>query len=329
MARLLEFRPSGIYCPLADVFIDPWYPEKKALITHAHADHSRYGHQHYLAHYHSESIMKQRLGDISFQGVAYHEKININGVNFTFIPAGHIYGSAQILVEHKGERWGVSGDYKVENDGISQAWEPAICDHFITECTFGLPIYKWDPQEVVFDEINQWWQANASQGICSIITAYALGKAQRIMEGIDPSIGPVYLHGAVYNATSALRADGAQLRDFPKVEGREKKDDYRGALIIATPAALGSAWVNKFKPFRTAMASGWMRIRGNQRRRAADRGFVLSDHVDWDGMMKAIKASGAQYIYPTHGNTATVAKYLNEIGYHAQEVQTLFEGESE
>lgn len=327
---LLEMTPFGLYCPIANVFVDPWRPVDKALITHAHADHSRWGMKSYLAHHHSREVMKLRLGaDISLQTVNYKEKLSINGVSISFHPAGHIPGSSQIRLEHKGKIAVVSGDYKLEADGLSEPFEPVKCHEFVSECTFGLPIYRWEPQKIVFGQINAWWQENASKKRNSILFAYSLGKAQRVINHLDSSIGEIFAHGAIWNTNQALLANKVQVIDVPKVSQETPKSRFQGAMIIAPPSAMGTPWLKRFAPFRTAVCSGWMNVRGARRRRAVDRGFVLSDHADWDGLITAIKATAAERVYLTHGNTAVFSKYLEEIeGIKAVEIETLFQGEN-
>lgn len=327
---MLELTESGLYCPPAQVFIDPWRPVDKALITHAHSDHSRWGMKAYLAHHHSAEVMKLRLGeDINLQTLEYGDELLINGVKVSFHPAGHIPGSAQIRLEHKGRVAVVSGDYKVEDDGLSAAFEPVKCHEFVSECTFGLPIYKWESQKEIFNQINSWWKENAAEGRNSVLFAYSLGKAQRILQNLNPEIGEVFVHGAVWNTNQALLANGISLRDVPKVTQEIPKSKYKGALIIAPPSAMGTPWMRKFSPYRTGICSGWMAIRGTRRRRAADRGFVLSDHADWEGLIQAITATEAEKVYLTHGSTAVFGKYLQEEkGIDAVELKTLF-GEEE
>lgn len=322
---LLELTDRGLFCEIAGVYIDPWRPVERALITHAHADHSRYGHKHYLAHHHSLPIMKHRLGDIRVQGIEYAEKIVINNVAFSFHPAGHIPGSAQIRVEYKGEVWVVSGDYKLEYDGISTPFESVKCDCFITESTFGLPVYQWQLQQSVFDEINAWWASNAEQGIASVLTGYSLGKAQRLLANVNPEIGPIYTHGAVDEINQLFELN--DIVEFPatmRVQGSEKKSDYRRALIVAPPSVQGSSWLKKLQPYSLGMASGWMALRGIRRRRSADRGFVLSDHADWNGLNRAIRESGAQRVLVTHGYSSIFSRWLRDQGYDAQPLKTEF-----
>ena len=326
---LLEFTPRGIYCRKADIYIDPWKKVDKAIITHAHSDHSRWGMKHYLAHPMSIPVMKLRLGnDISVQTMEYNEKLVINGVEISLHPAGHIPGSAQVRVSYKGETWVASGDYKVEDDGLSTAFEAIKCNTFITECTFGLPVYKWKPQQEIFNELNQWWRKNRENGITTFITAYALGKAQRVLQNIDTSIGKVYTHGAVENTNHVLRSAGLELNDTTLITKETTKKELQGNLVIAPPSALNTPWMNKFKPLSIGIASGWMMLRGTRRRRAADRGFALSDHADWPGLLTAIKATKAENVITTHGYTNVFSRYLNEIGINAVEEKTLFTGES-
>jgi len=324
---LITFKKAGIYCEKADVYIDPWRKVDKALITHGHADHSRKGNGHYLTTNQSVPILKHRLGKIKIDGLDYGEEIMINGVKLSFHPAGHIIGSAQIRVEHKGEIWVCSGDYKTVNDGVSGVFEAVKCHHFITESTFGLPVYNWAPQQEVIADINQWWQDNRSNGISSIISAYSLGKAQRLLFNLDASIGPIYTHNAVENINEIFRANGISLPETIRISDTLKKADLKGALVISPGPAEGAPWTKLFKPFKTASASGWMMLRGMRRRRAIDKGFVLSDHADWNGLNEAVKATGAENIYVTHGSTEVFTQWLNEAGYNAQVLKTEFLGE--
>lgn len=327
---LLEFTKSGIYCPVAGIHIDPWKPVERALITHGHADHSRWGHRSYLCTESAKPVIRHRLGDVNIQTIKYGEQIDIGGVKFSFHPAGHILGSAQIRVEHQGEVWVASGDYKLEDDGLSEAFEPVKCHTFITESTFGLPVFQWAPQEEVFAQINAWWRANQAEGKVSVIAAYALGKAQRLLRGVDASIGPIFTHGAIEQTNQVMRKQGVRLPHTQRASTNIVKSQYAGGLILAPPSALGSAWMRKFPPASVAMASGWMALRGARRRRGADRGFILSDHADWNGLLDAVAATGAETIIATHGYAAVFSKYLaEERGLNAFEVQTEFQGEAE
>ncbi len=330
MKPIIEFTDRGLFCPPANVYIDPWKPVDKAIITHAHSDHARWGMKHYLSHHDSETILRLRLGqDISLETLAFNETVDISGVKVSLHPAGHIYGSAQIRLEYKGQIAVVSGDYKLEDDGFSGQFEPVRCHSFVTESTFGLPIYSWKPQPSIMEEIHEWWLGNQAQNKTSLLIAYSLGKSQRIIHQLDRAIGTVYLHGAVYNVNNALIAGGAKLPSLPKVSAEVSKEDLRKALVIAPSSALNSPWVNRFRPFSTGIASGWMMVRGAKRRRAADRGFVMSDHADWPGLNQAIGATGADTIYVTHGFTSVFSRWLREQGKQAYEVETLYSGETE
>lgn len=324
---LLTFTPQGIYCKQADVYIDPWRTVSKALITHGHSDHARRGHTQYLCVDESKPILNHRLKGMNISSIPYREIIHINGVEISFHPAGHIIGSAQIRLSHKGETWVVSGDYKVVDDGISTPFEPVQCDHFITECTFGLPVYEWKDQTQIFDSMNHWWNKNKAEGKTSLITAYSLGKAQRVIHNVDKGIGQIFTHGAVEELNKVLRTAGTF--DVPTTCLSKDVNDAElaGSLIIAPSSAIGSPWLKRFKNLEIASASGWMAIRGMKRRRGNDTSFVLSDHCDWPGLMVAIEGTRATHIYPTHGYTRVFAQYLREQGYYAEPVSTEFTGE--
>lgn len=324
---LIVFTDKGLYCPRADVYIDPWRPVPKAIITHAHADHSRSGMKDYLAHHHSLPVMRWRLGDISAQGIDYGETINLNGVEVSLHPAGHIPGSAQVRLAFGGEIWVVSGDYKLEDDGLSAPFEPVPCTHFITESTFGLPVYRWHPQQEVMNDINRWWEANVKEGLCSVVLCYALGKAQRILQHLDASTGPIYVHGAIHNTNRMLEESGYAFTPSAYLDGSVTKADLRGAMVLAPPSALGSPWMKRLSPYKVATASGWMSLRGARRRRNVDQGFILSDHADWEGLNQAVAATGAENIYVTHGYTEVFSTWLRQKGLNAQTVRTEYEGE--
>jgi putative mRNA 3-end processing factor len=328
MTNLLQFTDKGIFCQQADVYIDPWKPVQKALITHGHSDHARWGHGKYLAQKDAAPIIRQRLGEISLQEVDYGEELLIHGVKFSFHPAGHIPGSSQIRVEYKGEIWVASGDYKLENDGLSKPFEPVKCHTFITESTFGLPVFRWEKQDVVFDQIKKWWMKNREEGKVSVLVGYALGKAQRLIKGLEGVEGKIFTHGAIENVNALMREQGLNIPETTLVTQEIPKNEYKGQLIVAPPSALGTPWIRKFQPFSTAMASGWMALRGTRRRRAVDRGFVLSDHAGWEGLNKAIEATGAENVVVTHGYTEIFAQWLRDRGFNAMIARTQFEGET-
>ncbi len=322
---LLIFSPKGIYCPRADVFIDPTHPVDKAIITHAHSDHARWGHKFYIAQRQNKEILRLRLGkDINLTLKEFGESFTINGVRFSFHPAGHIWGSAQVRVEYKGEVWVASGDYKTESDHFSPDFEPVRCHTFITESTFALPVFQWKPQAQTMEEINLWWADNAREGKTSIICAYALGKAQRVITSINREIGPIFVHGAVWNVHEALNLDGANLPSVTYVtEEAKRSTDFAGSLIVTPSSAMGTSWMRKFHPYEVGTVSGWMNVRGIKKRRNSGRGFVLSDHADWDGLNWAIKETGAERVWVTHGYTETYARWLRQQGLDARSVESL------
>lgn len=327
---MIQFKPKGIYCPQADIYIDPWKPVDKAIITHGHSDHARWGNKHYLCHSLTEEILRLRIGqDISIQTLDYKETIFINGVKISLHPAGHIIGSAQVRLEYKGEVWVISGDYKVFKDGVSTPFEPVKCNSFITESTFGLPIYNFSPFEEIYDDMNKWWSKNVQDGLQSVIIGYSLGKAQNILQHLDPSIGNIYLHGAVANINDAFRRSGIHFQG-ERITEMTTKESLKGAVIVAPMSAIGSPWLKKFNPYRIAVCSGWMALRGARRRYGVDKGFVLSDHCDFKQLNYAVLETGAENVYVTHGSQAIYSKWLREAyGLNASEVKTQFDSRAD
>jgi len=325
---LITLTSSGLYCKQGDFYIDPWKPVKKAVVTHAHADHAYRGNQRYLVPKAGEQLTRIRLDEgaiITTQD--YGKTTTIDGVKLSFHPAGHILGSSQVRVEYKGEVWVVSGDYKLTPDATCAPFESIKCDHFITEATFGLPIYRWPPTQQIFDEINGWWRRNIEKGKASVLFAYALGKAQRVMSGLDRSLGRIFTHGSVERLTQAYREGGVDLPETTYAGSVTNKKEFAGAMIIAPPSAQASTWLRRFGTQSTGFASGWMMVRGARRQRAVDRGFVLSDHADWPELLTAIRATEAETVYVTHGFAPEVVRYLNETGMHAVPLKTQFVGD--
>jgi putative mRNA 3-end processing factor len=325
-ADLVVQRPEGLYCPPGDFYIDPWRPVDRAVLTHAHADHARRGHGHYLAAAASEGVLRSRLGDIALQPLAYGEPVHHRGVRISLHPAGHVLGSAQVRIEHGGRVWVASGDYFVsgaqDDNPTCAPFEPVRCDCFITESTFGLPIYRWRPQRELFEEINHWWRDNAAAGRASLLLGYSFGKAQRLLAGVDASIGPILVHGAVHPLNEAYRAAGVALPATRLATDVTDKSELQRALVVAPPSVLGSAWTRRFGDCADAFASGWMQLRGARRRQGVDRGFVVSDHADWPGLQRAIAATGAERVIVTHGYEAVMVRWLTEQGLQAGSFRT-------
>lgn len=325
---MLTLSPAGLYCPAGDFHVDPWAPVARAVVTHGHGDHARYGSRSYLATDASTGILRRRLRGARVETMAYGEQRAIGAARVSFHPAGHILGSAQVRVEVGGRVAVVSGDYKVEPDRTCAPFEPVRCDLFVTESTFGLPIYRWPDQLAVAREIDEWWRQNAAEGRSSLLLAYGLGKAQRLLAAVDRAIGPIYTHGAVESMTEAYREQGVELPPTIPLVSLAPRSRPAGALVVAPPSAAGSPWLRRLGDVSSAFASGWMAIRGTRRRRAVDRGFVVSDHADWPGLLAGISATGASEVWVTHGYREPLARWLREAGTEARVVATRFEGES-
>jgi putative mRNA 3-end processing factor len=325
--RFVKFTKKGIYCIPGKFYLDPWYPVEYAIISHGHADHARWGNKHYLCHNQSKAILQHRIGaDISIESLPYNEYKVINGVKVSFHPAGHILGSAQIRLEYKGYIVVFSGDYKTQPDFITTPFEPVKCHEFITESTFGLPIYKWKSEEELQQELQDWIVQNQQNNRTSVFLGYSLGKAQRIMKLVEKE--EIYVHSAIHNLNKAIENSGITLPTTKLLTADFKKTEIQNKIVILPPALLGSKMIKKIPNAATAICSGWMQIRGNRRWKGVDAGFAVSDHADWDGLLSTVKATEAEKVYVTHGSQAVFSKYLNEIGIEAHELKTEF-GEDE
>lgn len=329
MKKLIDFTSSGIYCPIADVYIDPWKPVDRAIITHVHSDHARIGNRSYLTHKHSVPLLKNFLGEyIDVQEVEYGETVYMNGVKISLHPAGHIVGSSQVRLEYQGEVWVVSGDFKLTKDDITTPFEPLKCDVLVTDSTFGLPIFNWKAQEEVFGEIDNWWADNKQNGKTSILIGYTLGKTQRLIYHLNKAIGDIYAHGSIEHINQILRKQGVRIPEIKKLE-LGNHNVPQGSLILAAPAILHSRSLQQVEPYSVALASGWMSLRGTKDLRGVDRGFILSDHADWGQLQQSVKETGAQKIYLTsNGYSSAFSRWLEEEGYDVTEVDTKFTGES-
>ncbi|MCA5003687.1 ligase-associated DNA damage response exonuclease [Sphingobacterium bovistauri] len=322
--RLIQFRPEGIYCVPGKFFIDPWLPVDIALITHGHADHARWGMKKYLCHHFTVPILRSRISpDIQVQGISYDENIKVNDVQVSFHPAGHIIGSAQIRLEYKGRIVVISGDYKLQNDGLSTPFDPVKCHEYVSESTFGLPIYQWKSVERQNEELANWVVHNQSYHKTSVFVGYSLGKAQRIMKAVEDT-GPLYVHYSIHKLNQAYESVGIKLPKYEVLDFREDVKHVNQGIVIVPPALVDSNAIRKIPNMAYAICSGWMTVRGARRWRSADAGFAISDHADWNDLLTAIKLSEAEKVYVTHGQTAVFSKYLNEIGIASEEVKTEF-----
>lgn len=327
---MLQLTASGLHCAAGGFHVDPWRPVDRALITHAHSDHARAGSRSYLCAAPGEGVLRLRLGRAApIQGVAYGEVLDLGGVRVSFHPAGHVLGSAQIRLEHRGEVWVVSGDYKLGPDPTCAPFEPVRCHTFITESTFGLPIYRWPDPAQVFAALHAWWRGNQQEQRTSLVFGYSLGKAQRLLAGLHPDVGPVLAHPAVREFLPAYAQAGIALPDVPEATPERVRAAGGRAMVIAPPMTADSAWMESLGEVSAAFASGWMLIRGFRRRQNTDRGWVLSDHADWPGLLSAIEATGAERVLVTHGASAALVRWLREHGRAADPLATPFAPESE
>jgi putative mRNA 3-end processing factor len=319
MGDLLQLTELGLWCKAGNFYIDPVKKVSRAIITHAHGDHARNGMESYLCSKEGYLPLKYRLAKgASIQPLAYNEYIYINGLKVSLHPAGHILGSSQIRVEYQGEVWVVSGDYKLGGDSTCSPFEPVKCDTFISECTFGLPKYIWKPPQETFDEINDWWKQNANENICSVIFAYSLGKAQRILSGLDESIGSIYTHNTIKPMNDIYIQSGIELPNAIVANKNTSKDDFSKSIVIAPPLAQHSIWLKYFGTYKTAFASGWMGENDEKRREHIDKGFELSDHADWPSLNQAIKATACERVIFTHGYAHEMAEYYKSLGYQSE-----------
>ncbi|MEM7625424.1 MAG: ligase-associated DNA damage response exonuclease [Planctomycetota bacterium] len=328
--RLIKPTMHGLYCAEGDFYIDPWRPVDRAVVTHAHSDHAAPGSKRYLCSQVGVEVLRQRVHTgARIEGLGYDTSVTINGVGVSLHPAGHLLGSAQVRVEHAGRVEVVTGDYKTEADRTCAAFEPVRCHRLITECTFGLPIYRWQPEAELATELNTWWAANQMAKRTSVVLAYALGKAQRVLSLVDCSLGAVVVHGSVKRFAEVYAEQGVDLPPVTTSTAESRAPVKGKGLVVAPPSVLGTPWLKKFGPASLAFASGWMMVRGNRRRRGVDRGFVLSDHVDWPGLMQTIEACGCESVGATHGYTSALSRYLREQGFDADEVATRYVGETD
>lgn len=328
---LLQPRPEGLYCPAGDFFIDPMLPVARGVVTHAHGDHARSGTGHYDVAAAGLGLMRERLGaDSVIAAHAYGEAFRLGEVTVSLHPAGHVLGSAQVRMEYDGRVVVVSGDYKRDPDPTCVPFEPVPCDVFVTESTFGLPVYRWSPMSEVIAELLAWWDDCARRNVPAVLFCYALGKAQRILAELAMRTErTVHLHGAMLRLVEQYREAGVAMVPTEAVSESARGRDFAGELIMAPPSAAGSPWMKRFGKASTGFASGWMRIRGSRRRRGYDRGFVVSDHADWPSLLRSVEDSRAKRIYVTHGDGETLIRHLRELGHDAHPLKLLRQHDDE
>ena len=328
--ELLKLSPNGLYCPLGDFYIDPWKPVKTAVITHGHGDHAHWGMDQYISVKECEPILKKRIGpELKLTTYDYGEHFDLGKVKVSFHPAGHILGSAQVRIQYQDEVWVFTGDFKRDSDLTCRPFEVVPCDVFISEATFSLPVYRWPKFEDEIQEIYQWWRKNQAEGFNSILCCYALGKAQRIIAGLrEMTSEPIWVHGTVDEVNQAYAKAGLSWENVFKVP-TEKEEKLKGAMVLCPPSAVGSPWVKRVAPKKVAFASGWMRLRGNRRRKGYERGFVISDHADWPSLLRTVEETGCKKVLFTHGHTDAIVKYLTENGMAAFDLKMPFEVEGE
>jgi putative mRNA 3-end processing factor len=318
--ELLAEKPEGLQCAAGGFHLDPRLPVPFAVVTHAHADHVAPGCGRYLCAAPSLPLLRHRLGpETVIEGVPYGESRGAGDVRISFHPAGHVLGSAQVRIEHDGFVWVATGDYKREPDPTCAPFEPLRCDVLVTEASYALPIFRWDDPREVMRDIFEWWQGNS--GRASLLFCYVLGKAQRILAGLaELTDRPVYVHGALEPITRIYREAGVRMLPTLPVAETQKGRSFAGELVLAPITARGTTWMRRFGDAESAFASGSMRIRGQRRRRSFDRGFALSDHVDWPGLLQSIEESGARRVLATHGYREALVHYLTDRGTQAAAV---------
>jgi len=320
---LVVQRREGLYCPQGDFFIDPWRPVERAVITHGHGDHARPGMGEYHVAVPGLPILQWRLGEQRYHAHGYGEAFELGAARVSLHPAGHVLGSAQVRIEVDGRVWVASGDYKRQPDPTCEPFEVVPCDVFITEATFGLPIYRWPDTPAVAREIVAWRDHCASRGEAAVLLCYALGKAQRLLAELARHTDrPALLHGAIAAGVEVYRQAGIDMLPTVPLREADTGDGSAGELVLAPPSAAGSPWMRRFRKAQTGFASGWMRVRGNRRRRNHDRGFVVSDHADWPDLIRTVRETGARRVIATHGNTDAIIRALNESGNHAEAFRT-------
>jgi putative mRNA 3-end processing factor len=323
MADLLTMSPQGLYCARGGFHVDPWAPVPRAVLTHGHADHAREGSGSYLCAAPGLAIVQHRLPGTVIEGWQYGERHTLGEVQLSFHPAGHVLGSAQLRLEAEGEVWVVSGDYKRAADPTCAPFELLRADVFLTEATFGLPVFRWDPTDTVIEDLLGWWESNREAGRASLVFSHVLGKSQRLLAELAlRTERRVFAHGAIAGMCDVYRDAGIRMLPVDRVADTAKGKDFAGELVLAPITARGTTWMRRFGDAAIALVSGFMRVRGERRRRSVDRGFVLSDHADWPALLDTIRETGASRVLVTHGYAVPLAQRLRELGLQAEALET-------
>jgi putative mRNA 3-end processing factor len=310
---LIKYKDGNLYCELADIWIDPSKPVKRALITHAHFDHFTFGCEEYFSTKETAILIKKRVeDDLNIKEFDYGEEFKVNGINISFHPSGHILGSSQIRFIFAEEKWLITGDFKLQNDETCKKYEIVKTDYLISECTFGLPIFKWDETKKIATNISNW--ITNSPDKTSLLFCYSLGKAQRLLNEISKTNfeGNIYSHKSIHKMNDCYRQLGICIKDTIKIENKKKIDQLKGNLILLPPSLSKGSYLKNLKNIQTAFASGWMSIRALRNRSGYDKGFAISDHADWNGILEVVKKSEAKNVFFHHGDSEVLSKYLSE-----------------
>lgn len=329
--ELLQLTSEGLFCAPGNFYIDPWKKVDKAVITHGHGDHAHTGMNEYFATTSAQHILEKRLGsDIKLTTYPYGEIFRMGEVDVSFHPAGHILGSSQVRIQYKDEVWVFTGDFKRDQDLTCEPFQVVPCDVFISEATFSLPVYRWPDFDSEIEQIHQWWMKNKAEGFNSVVCCYALGKAQRIIAGLRQITNDdIWVHGTIDELNHSYEKSGLHWENVRKVPVEGKEKITPGSMILCPPSAMGSTWARRLTPKRVSFASGWMRLRGNRRRKGYERGFVISDHADWPSLLKTVEETGCKKVYFTHGNTDTIVRYLKEHGIQAYDLKLPYDNEED
>lgn len=323
---------NGLYCKALDAYIDPMQPVQHAIVTHGHADHARAGHTHVYATAQTLDIMRVRYGEDHAKythPLAYEETISLGDGKLTLYPAGHILGSAQVLIEYKGQRLVHTGDFKRQEDDTCEAFVPVPCDVFVTEATFGLPVFQHPSIEAETQKLLA--SVVRLPESCHLVGVYALGKCQRLLMALR-KLGyhkPVYIHGALVNLCNLYQQHGVELGELIEVASLSDLSILKGQIVLAPPSALSDRWSRKLPNVMTSMASGWMQIRARSKQKRAELPLIISDHSDWQDLITTIRQVNPKEVWVTHGREQALVHQAQKMGYKAKALSLIGYGEDE